>query len=81
MDRVAPRPHEGCACGATDLLVERFDITFRLPDGDERDVFGLRATYCPSCGRLTVPAGDLALLGLGQAEIVSAIASDAREAA
>ncbi len=67
--------HDCSDCGE-EPEVRPFDLIVRDPAGHERLFFGLLAALCRGCGSLVLDDELARLIGLGDEDSVSAIASD-----
>lgn len=71
-----PRLRERCPHCARQLVITRFDATFRLTDATERLCFGIPGGLCDECQQLFIDPELVELLGLSSGHCVFAIESD-----
>lgn len=65
-----------CPVCSRSLVSSRFDATFRLPEGDERQFFGIPASLCQACQQLYLDPDLIDLLEVPEGRCTFAIESD-----
>ncbi len=70
------RLHERCPRCSRQLIVTKFDTTFRMSDRSERLCFGMPGGLCQSCRQLYIEPDLLDLLDLGEGRCIFAIETD-----
>ena len=70
------RLRERCPRCRRNLLITRFDTTFRMSDRSERLCFGVPGGLCKGCAQLYIDPDLIELLDLGEGRCVFAIESD-----
>lgn len=67
----------GCATCFSVLRQSRFDATFRMENGDERNYFAIPGAMCTECRQLMVEVELINILGLRGGTCTFAIETDA----